>query len=110
MATPWHHHPLLEVVETLGLLPWWLADLVRKTGHSTGDIDAPSRLENPRGVLVRVVQPGGRIYGLSDPVDGDSGKQFVLGEASFYCPTAVAPGTLLLDKPGGQSLWGVVQP
>src|SRR6266851_5841125 len=110
MTTPGHHRPLLEVIEAFGPLPRWLADFVRKAGHGTGHIDALSGLENPGVVLVLVVQPGGRVNGLGDPVDGDGGEQFVLGEAPFHLPTAVAPGTPLLDNPGGQARWGVIQP
>src|SRR5215831_10526849 len=110
MATPGHHRPLLEVVEALGPLPRWLTDLVWKAGHGTGHIDALPGLENPGVVLVLVVQPGGRVDGLGDPVDGDGGEQLVLGEAVFNLPTAVAPGTPLLDNPGGQPHWGVIQP
>src|SRR5215467_6175591 len=110
VATPGHHRPLLEVVEALGPLPRWLADLVRKASHGTGHIDALPGLENPGVVLVLVVQPGGRVDCLRDPVDGDGGEQFVLAEAPFHLPITVAPGTPLLDNPGGQARWGVIQP
>src|SRR5712691_8233818 len=110
MAPPGHHRPLLEVVEAFGPFPRWLADLLWKAGHGTGHIDALTGLENPGVVLVLVVQPGGRVDGLGDPVDGDGGEQLVLGEALFHLPTAVAPGTPLLDNPGGQPRWGVIQP
>src|SRR5215813_10699639 len=76
MATPGHHCPLLEVVEALGPLPRWLADLMRKAGHGTGDSDALPGLENPGVVLVLVVQPSGRVDRLGHPVDGDGGEQF----------------------------------
>src|SRR5262245_44235287 len=110
MATPGHHRPLFEVVEALGPLPRWLTDLVWKAGHGTGHIDALPRLEQPGVVLVLVVQPGGRVDRLGDPVDGDGSEQLVLGEAPFHLSTAVAPGTPLLDNPGGQPRWRVVQP
>jgi hypothetical protein len=109
MATPGHHRPLLEVVEALGSLLRWLADLTRKAGHSTGHIDALPGQEHPGLVLVLVVQPGRRVDGLRDPVDGDGGEQLVLDEASFHLPTAVAPGPPFLDNPGGQAGWGVIQ-
>ena len=102
VATSGHHRPLLEVVEAFSPLPRWLADLVRKAGYGTGHIDALPGLKNPGVVLILVVQPGGGVDRLSDPVDGDGGEQFVLGEASFHLPTAVAPGTPLLDNPGRQ--------
>src|SRR4029453_19208942 len=108
MATPGHQRPLFEVIEAFGPLPWRLADLLWKARHGTGHIDALPGLENPRVVLVLVVQPGGRVDRLSHPVDGDGGEQLVFGEASFPPPAAVAPGTPLLDNPGGQSRWRVV--
>src|SRR5262247_150395 len=86
VATSGHHRPLLEVVEAFGPLPRWLADLVRKASYGTGHIDALPGLENPGVVLVLVVQPGGRVDRLRDPVDGDGGEQFVLGEAPFHFP------------------------
>src|SRR5262245_55706859 len=75
MATPGHHCPLVEIIEAFGPLPRWLADLLRKAGHGTGYIDALPGLENPGVVLVLVVQPGGRVDGLGDPIDGDGGEQ-----------------------------------
>src|SRR5262245_10811708 len=102
VATPGHHRPLFEVTKAFGPLPWRLADLVRKEGYGTGYIDALPGLENPGVMLIIVVQPGRGVDRLSDPVDGDGGEQFVLGEASFHLPTAVAPGTPLLDNPGRQ--------
>jgi len=61
-------------------------------------------------MLVLVVETGGRVDGLGHPVDGDSGEELVLGEASFYLPVTVAPGAPLLDNPGCQSHWRIVEP
>src|SRR4029453_1246490 len=52
VATPGHHRPLFEVIKAFGPLPWRLADLVWKAGHSTGHIDALPSLKNPGVVLI----------------------------------------------------------
>src|SRR5437867_3641645 len=63
----------------------------------------------PWSSVYRSGQTTGGVRGVGDPVEHDVGEELILGKPTFHVPVAVAPGTELLDDPGGQAGGRVVQ-
>src|SRR5262249_13622317 len=101
--------PARDVVETLDPRARRLQDLLREDRAAGRDVHPEGlRWELP-GVHHLVVEPRRRRRRLRHPVEHHVGEQLVLREAPLDVAVAVAPRAELLDDPGAEPGWGVVQ-
>src|SRR5262245_61710507 len=110
MATARHFGPALDIEGSLAPLLGRSADLLREGGHGRWCDNALALLQGPWLAQSLIVQSGGRIDGLGDPIKRYRREQFILGESALDLAVAITPGPVLFDDPGRQPGWRVIEP
>ena len=109
VAAAGHFGPALDVVGAFGPLAGRAAEVAGEEGDGAGDVDTVIRAEVPRGALVFVVEAGGRVDSLGDPVNHNRVEQLILGVSALHVAVAVAPGAEFFHNPGAEAHRGVVE-
>src|SRR2546426_2045938 len=104
-----HLRPALDVVGPFGPFARRPSQFPGKSRYPRGHSNLFISAQAPGGVAFLVIQPGGRVNGLGDPVQHHVREELVLGVGPFEVALAVTPGAKFFDDPGAQPDRRVIQ-